>query len=684
MKNTTLVRNLIAPALAGLTLLCPATLPAADVSGFGALKGEKYSQSDAATPSETFVFYWMYSYVQMTTANSVTEATMQPPGGSPLPLGVQDAQLLQLDVPGALTLADMNAAYPNGNYIVAMTTAHDGQRNMTLSLVGDSYPNTPTFLNFTTLEAVNPAAAYTLSWAAFTGGAANDFIRVRVVDADEVEVFSTPAFGAVGALTGTATSVVLPANTLAPESSFYVTLTFIKVTARDTTTYPGATGLAGYFKSTETSLTTTAGGGPDTTPPQLVSSFPTNGASGVATYFHVVFVFNEAMKPTQSIAWSANVNAANFTYAWSGDGQSLNCQYQGSLPAGVVITWMLNPSGQPLLLADVAGNPLPSSTYAGSFSTAGVTNNPCNPVDNGRGSGGVTKQLTFFQTGAGDPTLDPTNPPVFYALVASPTNNPVTAAKLQVPGGPLLALTNYFGRSFMDMEEYASQTSLDTARPNGTYTLQLTRTTGTPPSAGITLTGSYPPTPQILNYAAAQAIDPGANFVLQWNGFTGATANDSIALVLHSGSWTWMAPDLCVPRTLANTATSITLPAGTLQPGTRYDATLTYSRMTYSVSNAIPDIDVAAFLHKTVNFQIKTTGSGGGGARFISWRVLPNGSIELKLQGTPGSSYLLQITDNFTIWYDVLPLVAPSDGIMTYAIAPTTYGPKAFIRAKNL
>ncbi len=675
---------MMAPALAGLVLLGPATLPAADVSGFGALKGKRYTQSDVGTPDDTFVFYWLYSYVQMTAADSVTEATVTPPGGDALPLWAQaHLQLLELDLPAALTLADMNTAYPNGNYVVAMTTAHDGPRSVTLSLTGDGYPNTPTFLNFAALEAVDPTAAFTLSWQVFTGGVANDFIQVRVVNGDGVEVFSTPAFGAVGALTGTATSVVLPANTLSLESSFTVTLTFTKVTARNTTTYPGATGLAGYFKSTEASLTTTAGGGgTDTTPPQLVSSFPTNGASGVAVYFPVVFVFNEAMKPAQSIAWSANVNGANFTYNWGGGGNSLSCTYQGSLPAGAVITWTLNPSAQPLLFADLAGNPLPANTYSGSFATAGATNNPCNPGDDGRGYGGVSKELTYFQTGAVSPTLDPTNPPVFFGITTSPTNNPVTAAKVQVPGGPLLTLTNYFGRSFMNSENYASQAALDTARPNGTYNLQLTRTTGAPPSAGINLTGSYPPTPQILNYAAAQAIDASTNFVLQWNGFTGATSNDSIEITLQNGTWSWTAPDPCVPRPLTNTATSVTIPAGTLQAGTTYNASLVYSRMTYIASNAIPDLNLAAFLRKTVNLQIKTTGGSSGSARFVSWRVLANGNFELKLQGTPGTSYTLQSSTQLGPWSDLFTLPAQPDGSVTYQVPASMLGAKVFFRAR--
>jgi hypothetical protein len=684
--KTRLIPVTIISLLFALALLLPAAAQALDVTGYRVLKGKKYSQSEATTPGDNFVFYWFTSQVRLTAAGAVSEASAQPPGGDALPLFEQeDPKLLQFETIGGLTVADMNQNFPNGNYVMAMTTAHDGQRNVTLSLTGDSYPNTPTFLNFAALEAVDPLPAFTLSWSAFTGGTANDFIQVSVVNSDGVEVFSTPAFGAIGALTGTAASAVIPAGTLSPESSFTISLTFLKIVTRNTTSYPGATGLAGYYKSTEASLSTTEGGtGTDTTPPQLLYSFPTNGASGVAVIFPVVFAFNEAMQPAQSIVWSTNVSAANFNYEWSDDARTLTCSYLGNLPGSAIITWTLNPSSQPLSFKDVAGNALPANTYTGSFSTVASTNNPCDPVDDGRGYGGVTKQLTYLQTGAGSPTLDLTNPPVFYAIAASPTNNPITTAKLQVPGGPLLTLTNYFGASFMDLEEYASQAALDTARPNGTYTLQLTRTTGAPPSAGISLTGSYPPTPQIMNYAAAQAIDPGANFILQWNGFTGATANDAIGLVLHSGLWIWAAPDACVPRQLTNTATSITIPAGTLQPGTTYDASLTYSRMTYANSNAIPDLSLAAFLNKTVNLQIRTTGSSGSGARFISWRVLANGSIEFKLQGTPGSSYLLQNTTNFTTWGNVTTLVAPPDGIMTHVIAPTTYGAKSFFRTKNL
>lgn len=692
MKTRT-VKRAIKIGLGALAIGFYVAAQAADVSEFSVLKGKKYSQSEAGTPGDDFAFYWWSASVRLTTANAVTEATATPPGLDAIPLFEQaDPKWLQFETIGGLTMPDMNANFPNGSYLVAMTTAHDGNRNVTLSLTGDSYPNTPTFLHFGMLESVNPSAAFTLSWSAFTSGTANDYIRVQALDGDENEVFGTPAFGAVGALSGSAASVVIPAGTLPPENSYRVILTFIKVITRDPTSYAGAIGLAGYYKSTEASLTTTVGGGTDTTPPQLVSSYPTNNASGVAASSPVVFTFNETMAPDYSITWSANVSAAQFLYNWSGDGHTLTCVYQGSLPAAATITWLLNPSAQPLNFADVAGNPLPANTCTGSFTTAAATNNPCDQGnDDGRGGGGVNKQLTYVQTSAASPTPDPTSPATFLSSATSPTNNLITSARLQVPGagGPLLTLTNFLGlgRSFMTMEEYASQTALDAARPNNTYNLQLTRTTGGPVSANVSLVGSYPPTPQILNYAAAQAIDPGANFVLQWNGFTNATANDSVGFsIVHPTTfWVWTAPDPCVPRPLANTATSVTIPAGTLQPGTTYAGSLAYTRFTDSSSNAIPDMILLAMLQKEVNFTLKTTGnSSGEGPRFISWQLLSNGNLEFKLQGTPGKSYQIEFSDDLVAWAETVTLLAPLGGVITHEISPETYGSPGFFRAREL
>jgi hypothetical protein len=686
MKMTTLFKT---PAIT-LTVLALLGLPglqAADVSEYGVLKGKQYIQTDATTPPDSeWSMYWLSAYARMTATDSVTEATVQPPGGEALPLYIiNDPLMLQLDIPGGFTLPEMNTTFPNGTYELTLTTAHDGNKSLSLSLTGDSYPNTPTFLNFASLEAVDASAPYTVSWSALAGGTATDYIQVRVVDTDDNVVFITPMAGVAGALNGAATSVVIPANTLSPESNYTVRLLFVKVTTRNTTGYPGLTGLGGYYKYTDAALATTVGGGADNTPPQLVASTPANGAANVSVSMPIVFVFNEPMANAESIAWSANVIADDFSYDWSGDGLTLTCYYMTMLPEKATITWTLNPASQPLDFADVAGNALPANTYSGSFTTAGGTSTNCyGGEDDGRGTGSVSKEVNYVQTSSAAPTPHPTRAATFLSSVTSPTNNPVTGAKVQVPGGPLLILTNFMGMglSFLNSELYASQTALDTARPGGNYNLQLTRSSGSP-SANVSLSGTYPNTPQIMNYDAAQAINPAADFVLQWNGFTGASGTDSVSVSLINPVtfWIWTAPDPCVPRALANTATSVTIPAGTLQGGTTYDCTLAYTRFPYSSTNAIADMQLLSMLQKSVSFTIKTTGgSGGDGARFIGYKVLPGGKLELKFQGGVGETYLIEASDDLlSNWIVVTTQVIPPGGIATFQVSVGTQ--PSFFRA---
>ncbi len=110
-----------------------------------------------------------------------------------------------------------------------------------------------------------------------------------------------------------------------------------------------------------------------TTAPTLASSLPANNASAVALTSTVSFTFSEPMQTGRSISWSPNVTASNFAYAWSGDGRTLTCTYNTTLPAGVTISWTLNPSGFAFNFKNTAGTSLASNT-SGSFTTADPNN----------------------------------------------------------------------------------------------------------------------------------------------------------------------------------------------------------------------------------------------------------------------------------------------------------------------
>ena len=359
--------------------------------------------------------------------------------------------------------------------------------------------------------------------------------------------------------------------------------------------------------------TGTGGGTTDTNPPVLVSSTPTNNATGVPLNRLIRFTFNEAMQAGHSIQWSANLTEAKFAYSWSADARTLTCDYSESLPTNAVITWKLNPSGPPALFKDAAGNALAADLYAGSFTTSS-TNDLCDgePVYDPRGSFSMSWLVTYVQTGNGTPIEDANSLPSFFAFLNSPTNNPVISAVVEIPGGSSLELTNFFGAMFLSSDEYASQAQLDASRPPGNYTLHVNRVVVG--SQSLTLNhqaGDWPPTPQILNLPALQSADPTVDVVVQWNGFTGAGEGDSISFTLRLGSeQIYSAPDPCVPIVLEKTATSITLPKGLLVAGRSYDASLLYfhfavtTRTPSRTSSRLPEFP------RILNFTIVT---GGGG-----------------------------------------------------------------------
>jgi hypothetical protein len=74
-------------------------------------------------------------------------------------------------------------------------------------------------------------------------------------------------------LNGTATTVLIPAGTLSPGTTYQGRLLFAKANL-DTTSYPGALGIAGYFKETRLTVRTTG------TVPAPVITNPTRLPSG--------------------------------------------------------------------------------------------------------------------------------------------------------------------------------------------------------------------------------------------------------------------------------------------------------------------------------------------------------------------------------------------------------------------
>jgi hypothetical protein len=272
--------------LASIVWVAASAARAADVSFYLVAKGQVFSQTASGPPVLKLNPDRFSSVVGLAATNAVTNATVQAlPGGPANALALQAGGIIgtrdqfSFSAKYATTSA-LDTAYPNGNYKCVIQAVHDGRQTATLPLNGDAYPaSDPYLINFTAAQTIDPAAGFTLTWPAFSGGTANDFILVTISDTVANGPFSTPDPGQPGRLDGTATSLVIPANTLPGGALLTGSLIFIKVAARDTTSYPGVLGFAAYYKETQFSLGTVAA----LAPPRTLFFCGRGGGGGAPT-----------------------------------------------------------------------------------------------------------------------------------------------------------------------------------------------------------------------------------------------------------------------------------------------------------------------------------------------------------------------------------------------------------------
>jgi hypothetical protein len=237
---------------------------ASDVSAYLVKKGLEFTQSDSGIPSLNATNSNAFeATVVMNGPGTVTNAAVQPPGAVPLqPLALSTGNKWDYKHKyNSLTKLDQH--FPNGSYVFQISGKSDGLRQPGLPLLGSVYPNGPYIHNFPTTQTVNANGYFLVVWDAFTGSGSNDFIQFRVEDLGGNKFFETPDMGKEGFWDGTAGRVLLAPGSTAYGQTNRVTLTFQKNVALDSTSYPGALGVAGYFARTTFYLVTTKAVAPD-------------------------------------------------------------------------------------------------------------------------------------------------------------------------------------------------------------------------------------------------------------------------------------------------------------------------------------------------------------------------------------------------------------------------------------
>jgi hypothetical protein len=171
-------------------------------------------------------------------------------------------------------LSSINATFPFGDYVFNVMAASSNQQvhvNLASSLV---QPNAPHTTNFAAAQAVDPAQPFRLGWDAFQNGTATDYISV-----DIGTNFSTAVPGTAGSLSGMARSVLIPAGTLQPDTSYDASIIFYRSIVTSNSSF---TTFAYVATSTRFPLLTSGGAG---SAPLVL----TNGAwSGSAFSFDII------------------------------------------------------------------------------------------------------------------------------------------------------------------------------------------------------------------------------------------------------------------------------------------------------------------------------------------------------------------------------------------------------------
>lgn len=255
----------------------------------------------------------------------------------------------------------------------------------------------------------------------------------------------------------------------------------------------------------------------------------------------------------------------------------------------------------------------------------------------------------------------------------------ISGLTLRTPAGRTVALElDLQAGLFVWYEGAVSAQALNLRYGPGTYRFTLHSLISGDTSFTVPLPADeYPPAPRLLNFTAAQAVDPSRDFTLHWNAFTGG-GERVIGLEIAR-----VAPFEVVwaADSLSGEATTHRLPAGTLEPETSYRLTLRFTRY----SHASPTADPPAFagFESYTEVPLRTVQAGGSPvARFTTWRRLPEGGLELTLENPAGRRLTLEGAEGVNGPWTDLETRTTAGPTTTFVVSAGQLGARRFFRAR--
>jgi hypothetical protein len=229
----------------------------------------------------------------------------------------------------------------------------------------------------------------------------------------------------------------------------------------------------------------------------------------------------------------------------------------------------------------------------------------------------VYKRQLFTQTDAGSPTPQSCGS-VFCALVEASGSNSVASAQVSSTTGAGGGLTAQYEEEFLPsrwvyslLGAFPDKEALDAAWMNGEFSFSITGASDGASAPTLHLSGdAYPANPpHIRNFNDAQAVDASKSFVLGWEGFDEGTTNDFVFVSVRKmpeETTVFNTPFLEETGRLDGTATVVSIPAGTLKPGSEYYCYVRFDKVISRTGSGTGGGAGVASYSKGTHFVLKT------------------------------------------------------------------------------
>jgi hypothetical protein len=393
--------------------------------------------------------------------------------------------------------------------------------------------------------------------------------------------------------------------------------------------------------------------------PIIVSTAPPAGATGVPPTSPLRIAFSEAMDPTTLTFMAIDMNAGGqmltVATAWSGENTVLTCTPTAPWPASHMIYWVVdcqNPLGAPL------GGTTDGMFTVGGGGTGCDTNAPALSFT-------VAKAWSYMQDSAAAAWLNTNAPYCFVSCMSLPCPRDATGVSLQVPGGPTwnTMTVAYPGHLTFTDCSFTNQAAFETAYPAGGYAFKIQSTASNQQvtvNLPATNTLAQPPAPHLNNYPASQAINPAQPCSLAWDAMAGGTAADCIYVEVYGG--VFHTPTLGVPGALNGTATSVTIPAATLQPNHDYPGAVTFYH--YQLQTNGTSYLTLTYRASTTEFTLRTAG-GGSPSLVLTNCGWTAGAFRFEVSCTNGQPLVSEYCTNLTthLWQTLCSTNSPGQSV---------------------